>query len=783
MGRKKIKKSDGGGLIIIVVIAAIYMAIKQLWPLLVAIAAIVVIIAVIGAIIDSGEKTKETTPAQAKSDTSFSPKPSKRLTPNYAKIEWLGIGEKLDLGTNIIIDPMTYYSKDMPPEQGIGEASCIYRSLPIGVPIREARGALGYWPQYSAISRDQRANYLEWLSNGRRGNLEDIGYAFLYFYGIERRLLIEKKDFDDIVIETLALLNRYKFSGSWWGYLSRFLAYVVAREGVGKLDEKLFKSMFEDSPNAPVESGLALALAWFYEKGAPLPSSWAMKVVQNNPQSPRSVVVDRVPTEFKSLLEKKYKDKYGEGLILKAAQRPFRIEYGPASPSLLYSRGGYRESEVLSPIEIPNVLGIQSQFKSCLEIWTECIEELRAFSGKIGKGVTVNSRAAYEALPEELKKETEHPDRSRWEKIISDHAREDGVVLTKLSNLADIQGFAKRDKLTLKQSNEIVETADCIGYGVEPDTRTSGKPYNWEDIISLFSLEGKPIPPTNSQYLAATTMLELGMSIAAADGTIEPEEVRQVTKFLEGQFLLEPDYIKRLESLKEVFLTQPPSLNRIGKRLHETLKPEQLEKVGHFLVGIAAADGKIVKSEFAALKRAYKAMGLGEEKLAAFIDSIRSDLVEPVEVKKGKKAAKGEAIPLPQEAEAAAVIYLDENRIMSILQETKEVSLILGNVFGAEIEEQAPAPPAIQENRELIDVPVDAGRFENLDAKYHYILSEIITQAQWEKKIFEELCRKFHCMPSGLLDVINSWSDEYLGDLLIEEGDPLIINRDLLKEK
>ena len=39
----------------------------------------------------------------------------------------------------------------------------------------------------------QRGNYLSWLASGKQGQLDDIGYAFVYFYGLERRFLSTAK--------------------------------------------------------------------------------------------------------------------------------------------------------------------------------------------------------------------------------------------------------------------------------------------------------------------------------------------------------------------------------------------------------------------------------------------------------------------------------------------------------------------------------------------------------------------------------------------------------------
>ena len=48
-----------------------------------------------------------------------------------------------------------------------------------------------YWPRYSEVDPIARRAYLQWLSSGRRDPAADIGYVFLFFYGLERRALLD----------------------------------------------------------------------------------------------------------------------------------------------------------------------------------------------------------------------------------------------------------------------------------------------------------------------------------------------------------------------------------------------------------------------------------------------------------------------------------------------------------------------------------------------------------------------------------------------------------------
>ncbi len=60
-----------------------------------------------------------------------------------------------------------------------------------------------YYPSYAGLSPDQRWIYLEWLKDISKE--VDIGYVFIYYYGLERHLLIG--DFDTAVQEILLLRN------------------------------------------------------------------------------------------------------------------------------------------------------------------------------------------------------------------------------------------------------------------------------------------------------------------------------------------------------------------------------------------------------------------------------------------------------------------------------------------------------------------------------------------------------------------------------------------------
>ncbi|MDT9702706.1 TerB N-terminal domain-containing protein, partial [Streptomyces sp. P17] len=74
---------------------------------------------------------------------------------------------------------------------GSTDPCLINPALSIAVHANISEREFGYWPSYSEITPRARRAYLSWLADGRRDPEADIGYVFLFFYGLERRAIAE----------------------------------------------------------------------------------------------------------------------------------------------------------------------------------------------------------------------------------------------------------------------------------------------------------------------------------------------------------------------------------------------------------------------------------------------------------------------------------------------------------------------------------------------------------------------------------------------------------------
>ena len=130
-----------------------------------------------------------------------------------AKIQgWLPKGQVMTIAGREI-DGMVYVGT--PPNfnsHGYGEKCRTYidPSLSVASYGSDKNGdGMSYWPGYSSIPAVCRATYLDWLEGGRRDGTVNPGYMFLFFYGLERRFLIDQPP-EDEKREIVAEVERLK---------------------------------------------------------------------------------------------------------------------------------------------------------------------------------------------------------------------------------------------------------------------------------------------------------------------------------------------------------------------------------------------------------------------------------------------------------------------------------------------------------------------------------------------------------------------------------------------
>ena len=379
----------------------------------------------------------------------------------------------------------------------------------------------------------------------------------------------------------------------------------------------------------------------------------------------------------------------------------------------------------------------------------------------------------------------------RLAEIASDNALTPGVSFITAGELRSLVGLPEEARASVQSSRQLVEKLNSDGYCVEPDASALGVSYKAKDELAVFKFPGVVATHPTPTYLGAATLLQLFHLVAAADGSISNEESLAIQSQVGAALGGDPVDDIRLKAYGQL-LTRNRSLassnlTKVTRRLDSAKR----EQVATALVHLAAADGLITEGEKKVLVRIFDLLALP----AITIDRILPGLGDFQEKMVVEAPAEdvGETIPRPTLPKPAVrppiggkpIFALDASRIAAISRETSEVVKILSAVMADESEvapaaapQPAPAPAAAAP---ISALPKSDWELTGLDPRLHRVVIELFARAQWPMTDFSVLVARHHLMPAGLIDAVNSWSDEHLGDFVLEGDDPISIRFDLLK--
>jgi hypothetical protein len=289
---------------------------------------------------------------------------------------WVRPGQSVAIGGYTIPNGMVYVGERLAAisEWRGAEPALINPRLPVDT-ARPDRGGGGmpYWPSYSAIPPASRAAYLEWLASGRTNPNVAIGYVFLFFYGLERRLLSDaqrsptaRSEREQILAEIERLLGLYGEQRSFRGYAGSLLDAMRA--------QRSDRRVYETPP--PLTRGgyelphtLRVALAQLATDGKPIPGEWAWSWLVCSPEVFLRTPAQRCPTEFRTLFLTRYAQQFGAGMMVKPNKTKLTIAHRPASASF----GG----AIDVPIgDLPDIAALSEPARRLQEIAGTCTEEL-----------------------------------------------------------------------------------------------------------------------------------------------------------------------------------------------------------------------------------------------------------------------------------------------------------------------------------------------------------------------------------------------------------------------
>lgn len=690
---------------------------------------------------------------------SNAPRVSRSRTAWRGNAEWVAPGRSITVAGHRIPGGMIWLGTSMTHAHEQPDPALLNHLLAVDTRPDWSDKDIDYWPSYTTITARQRCAYLIWLSEGRRTPGVPTSYVFMFFYGLERRVLdaidnrttLDPSVLTELTViqhEIAALRDVYTVGAAESTYLeSSFDRYASA------LHDLVSAVILIGGPTVPsvpdrnpdnywqIPIALRVGLGRMAREKIPVSAQWALAWVWYHPRIYARTPQRRCRAEFDALFTARYTSQTGSGLRLVGQHSNITIDYQCAT--------NVPRSGPVEFVGVPDVVEADDASQLLAELAERTENDLDPLSRWLGRHP--DDRTSFGALatvPAELLDtfgNTELAVLRRW----ADTALAGGTsAVTDSRPLIRIWGdatkFPKADAVaaaTLLQN---------LGYAIEPDVRC-GSPVLTFGPMVVFRASAETPQTAGQTYAAATLIAHLGVAVAAADGHVDDVELDQITYQLRSALDLTVGEHQRLAAHIAWLVAAGVKLTGLKKRL-DPLTVEERETLADFVADVAAADGVITATESKALDQIHLLLGLNPLGAAQRLHSAMTTWTAPapktrfqsvsgsaagsasgsgsgelITVRAAASAPLDHQLPPPPKPDPAVSIYtrpaavhegdspvgsaatpvgfrLDENLIAVRLADTASVAALLTRIF--DDQESGDDPPAVSSAASVPDAQI-----------------------------------------------------------------------------
>ena len=667
---------------------------------------------------------------------------------------WRSAGQRVEVQGTDITRGMIYVGAQLRANNGYGSPdNCLINlsldARPVGQGNPDA--GLTYWPSYSRLPPGTRHAYLEWLAGERSNPATNIGYVFLYFYGLERRLMLDEAPGDAAMVlaEVERLREVYGTNASFRGYSNRLIAAARARLGLESSIAPVFERIGSDLP-----LGLRMTLGRFASAREPVPADWMLSWAINHPELYPRASVGRDPETFRGLFARRWASSRPQGTVFTDAQLAsfprLQCAYRAASNSF--------EVSVPTGEGLTDVAGARELVEQAHKVALGCGDELDAYNRLIGRRPEAKASILAGSL---LPIDVDANQRAR-EAVAQRITGSGSQTVAEL--ISWVEASPPLENAGAGHLRKVAVALRALGFGVTPDPDLTMMRITPALPAGLYSLPpgSDDVPEAMS---AAALVLQIGALVATADGEVSEEERMELLQAAVSA-KLDPRQVARLKAQAEWLLAHPARPSDLKQRLAKA-SSETRAWVVDVALEMARRDGRIVAAEVRQLEQIFGWLGLPNAKLYSVLHGG-----EPVEVAAAEAVPPGQGIP-PRTPQGRR---LDPERIAQITRDSARSASLLNAVF-AEDEEEQPLPSANP------TVSGGQGAFAGLSDSLAALAREVGARDNWPRDKLERLAHAQGVMLEGAMESLNDWALDRFDDLLIEDGDPVRINRHLLTQR
>jgi stress response protein SCP2 len=653
---------------------------------------------------------------------------------------------------------------------------------------------LGYMPSYQGLTPKERGYYLSWLSSGRCDPDTPDGYLFLYFYGLEHRLLEiwqPGKGADteaQVLLDELSrLAESYSNRHSFPGYVRRLLSFLNSRTGGVR---------YEGAPPATKTFGwegtpeIRIGLGQLARAAKPVPAAWAEALWSVSDLAQPRTARKRCPEEFSALFAALYAEEFGEGILLQPGSKRLVRTYQPAFPGL-----DAREVKC----GVPDVGDLAEEVAALSALAEEATNSLDAYSRFVGRRPDEKeSPAALALLPWQL-----HREDSAQARALTAWA--EGVLGAKDVALAEgselLSSWSAEASLGKVEATSMATFLERCGFGVAPDVRLgeaapkAGKP------VVLFRTASSVGPEEEPPAGLASV---LALAALASPRTVPVPALRAVSEVVGKVDEDDADLVllqRQIQARQLLTQQRSPSAASLRKLAQDT-DPAQQRVLPTLLADLACSDGPADPERASAVARVFEALGRpateayselharSARRLPVPAGPTQEDHLAPARTS-GAPGATFRVPPRPgstpedvtdllgvstaqEVASPADGFTLDLTRVAQTQSDSDRVSSLLAEIFvEEEVAVPAAAPATASQEEDLV---------EGLDGAHSSLLRALAARGEWSRADAVALSEGFGLMLDGALDLINEASLDLTGELVSSGTDPICIDPETLEE-
>ena len=590
-------------------------------------------------------------------------------TGNEKRGRWVGADETVDVGGIEIKGGFFYVGGQLSALGGYGtEPSLVDPTLAIN---RNSPDYLGkqvpYGCSYNDISPEGRAVYLEWLAGDRSDPGVHMGYVFLCFNGIERRLLVDDEDGaipgyerDALITELGRLKNLYGYDKYFNSYVTNLISHVWVlnhQNDSGRPSPDLLVAENEFT------SAFQFLLSSAVKKGSPVDSELALFWVKNHPNFSLRTPARRCEKEFDALFKLRYRNELGDGLKIETKTTSLQLRYRPANSSLR----GYQGIR----LDLPDVSRLRRPVKKLMDLAESCTNDIESFSRFVGRpGNFPDSLYAVSLLPDDLIASASYARLDRLRDWMGAQVSESEGLVSVRSILRHF-GEDAPEKIDKKQADMLSNVAEKAGFGIVPDVRFHGTRPDIDGKVVLFAGgHGDDFSPSRT-FRKIATILRLGALVARIDEHVDEAEVSLLEDLITENEQLTETEKHSLHAYMYWRLNTPANMSGLKKRL-EVLDSKEKIAISHILVGVALADGKIAPAEIKQLEKLYTSLGLDRSMVTSDVYTLSSSRM-PTPPAREQEALPQNPFEAPRPA-AASSLSLDPTETVTPPTQEEESS-------------------------------------------------------------------------------------------------------------